>query len=120
MTLSYNNAEKLRDAGFLDYEIEQLAGAKTLDGKDQPSINLDSPAWKAVMKSRLEWIEDKINRDWTVDEMDNILMDYYMRDPKRSPWDFLKMEYRGKTRIGYYEGLRNRKRKEAEAVLGKY
>lgn len=114
MSLSIADATRLREAGFLQGEIEELSEAKDTSGKDQPPILLDSPVWQAVMKSRQEWWVDKVNRNWTEEDIQREIMGYYERDEKRSPWDFLKAEYRPPKKVDYIEA--RRKRAEAQVM----
>jgi len=120
MSLSLEDAGTLKAAGFLSYEIEKLAGAKTPDGKDQPPVNLGSPAWRATLGSRSDWTTDKIVRGWTLEEIESAIMNYYLKDPERSPFDFLKAEYKSKVRTDYHEGVQKRKQREIDAVLEKH
>ena len=120
MTLSFEAAEQLRAAGFLDYEIEQYATAVDSESKPQPPIDISQPVWQRAMKSRRDWVEDKISRNWTEAEIREELMNYYRRGEKRSPWDFLRIEYRPPTRIDYREAIRRRAQARVAAVLGRY
>lgn len=120
MTLSFDDAAKLRTSGFLDYEIEQFASAVDSERKPQPPIELDKPIWQRVMASRRRWVDDLIGRDWTSEEIDEELMNYYRRKAERSPWDFLKLEYASKAKVDYRAAIRRRAREEITAALGKY
>jgi len=120
MTISANDAQKLRDAGFSEWEINELSNARTPDGKDQPPINIDSPAWQAVLKSRKEWTDDKIRRGWRRKEIENEIMNYYNKDTRRTPFDFLKAEYRPRKRIDYLTALGESKKMAIEQELKEY
>jgi hypothetical protein len=120
LTLSFEAAEQLRAAGFLDYEIEQFATAVDPEGKPQPPVDITTPVWQRAMRSRRDWIEDKISRGWTETEIREELMNYYRRGEKRSPWDFLRVEYRSPQRIDYREAVRRRAQARITAVLGRY
>lgn len=108
MTISSRDAERLAHAGFLRSEIEALANAKTATGADQPPINLDGPAWRAVLNSRSEWWVDKMDRGWTESEIREALGNYYRRDESRTPFDFLRAEYKPPKRVDYIEIIRKR------------
>jgi hypothetical protein len=108
LTISANDAARLRQAGFLESEIEGFANAVTSDGKPQPPIDIDSPVWQAVLESRREWWVDKIDRGWTEQEIINELQNYYRRDAKRNPWDFIKAEYKPPRKKDYMEIARKR------------
>jgi hypothetical protein len=120
MTISSNDSDKLRQAGFTDWEILEIANAKTPDGKDQPPINIDGDAWKAVLKSRKEWKDDKIKRGWLDKEIENEIMNYYLKDTRRTPFDFLKAEYRPRKRIDYLTALSESKKMAIEQELKDY
>lgn len=112
MTISLEDGERLRLAGFLEYEIEQFAAAVDPEGKPQPAINLDTPVWQRVLKSRRDWIDDKVKRGWSDEDITESMMDYYRKSEKRTPWDFLKAEYRPPTRVDYRAAIRRRAREE--------
>lgn len=120
MTLSSDDSQRLRSAGFSDWEINELANARTPDGKDQPPINIDGDAWKAVLKSRKEWTDDKIRRGWLDKEIENEIMNYYLKDTRRTPFDFLKAEYRPRKRIDYLTALGESKKMAIEQELKDY
>jgi hypothetical protein len=120
MTISSEDFDILRKAGFVEYELEQIANAKTPDGKDQPPIDINSPAWRAVIKSRREWTDDKIARGWQLDAIINEVMNYYHKDERRTPFDFLKAEYRPRKRVDYYAVVRERKKIAIEEDMGEY
>ena len=120
MTLSFDDAARLRTSGFLDWEIEQFASATDAKGKLQPPIDLNAPVWQAAMKSRGDWVDDKIARGWTKEEIDGEIMGYYWRKAERSPFDFLKLEYAPPTKVDYREALRRRLEGEVAATLGRY
>ena len=108
MTISAADADRLRQAGFIESEIEGFANAVTADGKPQPPVNLDSPVWQRVLESRREWWIDKVERGWTEHEIISELQNYYKRDAKRNPFDFLRAEYRPPKKKDYMEIARKR------------
>jgi len=120
LTISFDTAEKLQAAGFTQWEIGKFAEGKTPDGHDQPMIALNNPLWKRVLKSRKEWMDDKIEKNWTKEEIERATMSYYAKIRGRSPWDFLKAEYYSPARKDYYAYIRARSQRRIEAVLGKY
>ena len=120
MSISQKDAEQLRHAGFLESEIMELAEAKTMKGADQPPINLDGPAWQAVLHSRREWWLDKFDRGWTEDEITSELQNYYKRDKRRNPFDFLRAEYKSPKKADYMGIIRKRAAAQIEGELGGY
>lgn len=120
MTISAADALLLRQSGFTRYEIDEIANAKTTTGEDQPPINLRSPAWVATIKSRREWWIDKVERGWTEYEIENELMNYYNRDTNRTPFDFLRAEYKPPKKADYIEIARKRAAKQIKRELDGY
>jgi len=108
LTISANDASRLRQAGFIESEIEVLANAITTKGEPQPPIDLDSPVWQAAIESRREWWIDKVDRGWTEHEIVAELENYYRRDSKRNPFDFIRAEYRPPKKQDYMEIARKR------------
>jgi len=113
MTITNDDSDRLERAGYLEFEILEFANATNPDGSPQKPINLDSPVWQAMLKSRYDWIQDKIERRWTRDEYTREIMAYYERDKKRSPFDFLKEMYKPPKKADYLEA---RRRKEIEQL----
>lgn len=120
MSLSFESAERLRLAGFVAYELEAYAEAKAPDGKDQPFVDLGTPLWGRVIESRQSWVEDKIGKGWIQAEIENAIMDYYAKDPERTPFSFLKAEYKSKTKRDYYIEVRARAQRQINTDLKKY
>jgi len=125
MSLSGADAERLLAAGFMRREIEELANAKTSDGKDQPSIDLNNPTWQAAMESRRAWLDDKLTRNWTEEDIQREIMNYYERNSKRSPWDFIQAEgsltdadiqRRGAKQVDYLDARRNAAIKQVQDI----
>ena len=108
MTISAQDATRLTQAGFLESEVQAIAEAKTVTGIDQPPVNLDSPIWQSVMESRREWWTDKLDRGWTEHEIVNELQNYYRRDEKRNPFDFIRAEYKPPRKKDYMDIVRKR------------
>ncbi len=106
MTLSSNDAQRLIRAGFTQFEVRALSQATDPSGNLQPMIDIDSPVWQDVISKRQGWIQDKVAREWTEEEIDNAIMNYYTQGAERSPWDFLKVEYRPPGRIDYLTAIR--------------
>ncbi len=115
MTISSQDAERLAQAGFLPSEIQDLANAKTTKGEDQPPINLDAAVWIATLNSRKEWWLDKLDRGWTEEEIQRELGNYYKRDSRRTPFDFLRAEYKPPKKVDYIEIIRKR---QAAQIIG--
>jgi hypothetical protein len=120
MPLSEYNAQRLRDAGFVKFEIDEFANAVDSKGKAQPPIDTDSPIWNSVMNSRMRWVEDKIARGWSQSEIEEEILNYYRRDERRSPFDFIRAEYKPPKKTNYYDLMRRRKKTDIHYGLDKY
>ena len=120
MSLSSYDAQLLMQAGFIEKEIMDLADAVTPAGTPQPPINLDSPAWQAMIQSRMEWVADKVNQGWSEWQIREEIMAYYARSGSRSPFDFLKLSYRPSKRVDYFAALANQKARQIQSVMGRY
>lgn len=108
MALSFSDAAELRDDGFQDFEIEQFASAKTPNGLDQPAIDIHSSLWQAVRHSRREWYDSKLKRGWTNYQIVDEIRRYYRKRSDRSPFDFLKAEYKPPQRLDYISAVKAR------------
>lgn len=120
MPISQYDADNLANAGFTPYEIQQISQATTSSGTSQTPVNTDSPIWQAVIRSRRDWVEDKIARGWNWMEIRNEIENYYRRDAKRSPFDFLRAEYKPPKRMDYIEMIRRRTQADIEENLDNY
>jgi hypothetical protein len=100
--LSGEDRELLHIYGFSPREIRELDEAKDPAGKPQPTLDIrNSPAWQSVLFKRLNLI-DKLNRQYKKDTGKKltrhkrlfIINTYYTSGEKKSPFDWLKDEYR--------------------------
>ena len=120
MALSFDDAARLKEAGFLDYEIEKIAAAETVDGKGQPPVDLSSPVWQRTLESRRAWVDDKVNKGWSQEEIERNIMDYYARGARRNPWDFIKAEYKPIKKRDFWIEIRERNKRKIKATLRDY
>jgi hypothetical protein len=107
LSISLGDAERLHRAGFLDAEIEEFSSAQDSLGRNQPPINLSSPVWQSVLRSRRDWTDERLRRGWTPEEIENEIKRYYRMRDTRSPWDFIKAEYRPRARVDYLSRIRS-------------
>ena len=111
--LTYEQSEQLKAAGFTDWEIGQFSEGRTPDGTSQPQIDLNGDTWKNAMETRRSWTEQLIKKGWTQQEITKNIYDQYNRDPKSSPWDFLKTEYKPPQKAPYKSTLNATKKVSA-------
>jgi len=120
LTISIHDWELLRNAGFLEQEIQEIANAVTPDGNPQPPIDITGASWRAMMESRSKWIGERMLDGWDERQIRDNILAYYAKDARRNPFDFLKLEYRPPKRINYFEALRNRKERQIARTMGQY
>jgi len=121
MAITDEDGQRLREAHFLEYEIDQLATAvQPGTGNPQGYQNLDGPTWQAAIKSRIDWWDDKRRRGWSKEEIEQELLNYYQRDQKRTPWDFLKVAYHPPKKFDYLAVVRARHASQIEGSLEGY
>jgi len=91
MSVKDEDKKILEDHGYIPLEIEELN--KAYFGKDendlQPPINLSSPHWVELLRSRLAWINDKLSRGWTLEEAKNSILFLYQHNKKMSIYDLV-------------------------------
>lgn len=92
----------LRQHGFINYEIRQFMEAETPDGETQ-YVNIDTKPWQAALRSRRTWVLQMRKRSWANERIVRCILDYYVRGTRRSPWDFIKIEYRPPRKLTDYE-----------------
>lgn len=114
--LTEENVNRLRMAGFYDFEIEDMAKDVQPEGA-QSQPDLDGPSWQSVMKTRSEWTIDKVDRGWLPYEIEEVIRRHYERNPESSIWSFLKAEYRPVKRVDYLEARAKRERAKIEGGL---
>lgn len=116
-----DDAQRLLEAGFTEWEVQRIGEATLPDGKSQPAINLDSPVWQRVMESRREWIDRMISdRGWGAVEIADSIRKYYAVTPKRNPFDFLKAEYKPALKRDFWGAIRARNQRKVKATLKGY
>jgi hypothetical protein len=90
--LTREQREILRQNFFLQSEINAFANAKTVDKKHYQNIDLNSNAWKSMMRSRKNWALDRFKQGWDKEQIKREINNYY-KPTKNTPWDFLQAEY---------------------------
>lgn len=96
MSLSGRDTKRLKEAGFINYEIGQFGGAVTPSDEWQPPVNLNSPVWVVAMSKRRRWVKEKLDQGLTKKQINKILVNYYFRRGilKRTAFDFIRAEYK--------------------------
>ena len=96
------------NSGFTAREATEL----TYGRPDMPSFNAEgvynSKTGRAARVNRQRWIRGLLDNGWTMDEIMAVVEDYYARDSKRSPWDFIRAEYQPPVKKDYREAARRR------------
>jgi hypothetical protein len=99
--------EKIRiiKSGFLPFEAEEFLTAK---GGYHNNVESDirkivgSEPFKFMLKSRLDWIHDCQKIGWSGQKIGLALRDYYKLKSGRTPFDFLKIEYKPPQKLSDY------------------
>lgn len=96
--LTMKQKNHMLKSGFLPSEIMAIDRAKMPDGKQQESIYNSEP-FKAMIKSRREYITDRMKEGFTRLHVKDKIKEYYRLKSGRSPFDFLKLEYKPTKRL---------------------
>ncbi len=103
------------NAGFLPEEAHELTyGSKGVEFNPLKVYN-SKPAIRA-RRARMEWIRSLRAQGWTFEEIEREARAYYTRDTKRSPWDFIRVEYKPKRKKDFKE-YREAARQRAKAEI---
>lgn len=93
MPLNRHQKEFLLDAGFLPSEVRKFSRARTPDGGYQ-TIDFSGATWQNTISSRRNWVRRRLDAGWTKDEIRRAILRYYKRRAGRTPYDFLRIEYK--------------------------
>lgn len=99
--LTLDDANKLRDAGYTEWEIAQFSEGHTPDGSSQPAIDLNHIPWQKALASRRKWKDQLISEGWSDQQFTQNIYDQYNRNQGTSPWDFLKAEYKSPQKVDF-------------------
>ena len=110
MSLKRKYRNKMFEAGFLLFEVQELSSAVKPDGTPQDTNKIcESAPFKDMLKERLDWwykaLSPKSEGGWgmTYKEARQTIKNHYASTPgrkkKRSIFDFLKLSYRPKEKI---------------------
>lgn len=112
--------------GFTKFEIETYHSATDPLGNPQPYIDLDSPVWVKVQRSRVQRV-NKLRKEWFEAygkpmqrrQLDTLLNSWYAQHPLADPWEWLKKIYkRGKGSTGQQVADSARRKKAARRTKG--
>ena len=117
--LGAQQAKTLRGVGFTQYEVDEFNNAVAPDGLPQ-SIDLESATWHCMMISRKEFIMDMIKHGLTTIKIEKLINDYYKMDRDRSPFDFVKKEYKPPRGLTNYQKARAARAKRQTDSLYSY
>jgi hypothetical protein len=90
-----------RNAGFLPHEARELTLGHSHEF-DSGSVFNSEPSKKA-RQSRIEWINLLKKQGWTDAQIRREILDYYVKGREKSPWDFIRAEYRDKKKIDFID-----------------
>ena len=121
MPLSMRDSLRLRQVGFTQSEVDEFKNAVAVDGSPQ-TINLDTATWHNMMISRKDWIMDMHTEEGLdLPEIEARIDEYYMMDRERSPFDFVKREYKPPRALSDYQKARtNRAKAQTDRLYKRY
>lgn len=85
---------RLRSAGFINMEIRNIFSAG-----NTPMLFGTEP-FKAMLQTRRRWFKSMVKRGWSKAQILNAIKKHYIT-PERSPFDFLRLEYRPPLRVDF-------------------
>lgn len=91
--------------GFLPYEAKEFLNAKAGYWHDkQADIRkiVESKPFQDMLDQRLKWIHDCKTIGWSGLKIGQALKDYYKLQSGRTPFDFLKIEYKPPKQLSDY------------------
>ena len=105
--ISFVDQNRLRAVGFTWKEIKAFDAAQDPDNDSQPVVNISqSPVWQKTITTRVGIVRglaaayrNDTGKQLTRPKLDAILNNWYAAGRRRSPFDWLKMEYRDKNRV---------------------
>lgn len=103
------------NAGFLPEEAQELTYGSSGVNVDSLAV-YNSRTGRATRVSRMDWIRNLTAEGWTLEEIMREAREYYYRDAKRSPWDFIKAEYKPR-QIKDFNEYREIQRRRAKAEI---
>lgn len=104
--------KEMREHGFMDFEIRHILTAGNL-----PELFASKP-YEAMLQSRKEWTENLLKAGWTHEQITMEISRYYS-EPKHSPFDFLRKEYKPPMKMDFrvYREAATRRAEQATANL---
>lgn len=102
-----------RAAGFTKEEANELVRGSKGVKVDYAAVYSSQPGIQA-RDSRRQWILGLLQRGWTPRQIAKEARAYYLRDKKRNPFDFIKIEYKPPQKADYKE---YRERSKAKARI---
>ena len=119
MSLKYGDRIKLKNAGFLDFEIRQLANAKSNQySGDSQEIDLTRPEWKRLIASRMRQVDDYKKKGFSQHKISQIIFSYYKGKIDTSIWGLIQFDYY-KARGKKYRPDFDKKKRRFTAKYGK-
>jgi len=95
ITIGFDEAyHRLRAAGFIDMEIRHIFSAGNV-----PELFNTAP-FNAMIHQRRHWVMERIKKGWTKGQLLDAIKRYYTK-PERSPFDFLRREYKPPLRVDF-------------------
>ncbi len=124
-SFSYTERKMLIAQGFTWDEIKALETAINPAGALQPLPDLSSPAWVAAIHRRHEFA-DMVRHEFIMDYnrrmprqvYNHIINHWYLKNKKRTPFDWLKVEYKPKLKVDFKNAAIERAKHKAAGKIG--
>ena len=100
---------RLRSSGFINAEIRHIFSAGNVPGL------FGTEPFKDMLRSRRRWFKDRRKAGWSKVQIIDAIKKHYVA-PTRSPFDFLRIEYRPPLRVDF-KRYRTIARKQAKRLV---
>ena len=110
-----------RAAGFLPFEARELT-----IGHEHPfdaKAVFDSIPSQRAREFRVSIIKEQLNVGWSVKQIKDNILDFYIRGKKVDPWEHIRAEYKPRKKIDfidYREQIRKRAKAKQKRLLRGY
>ena len=82
--LAPGDKRRLKDVGFLPFEIEAYDKSPTFH-------NIDNDQWQTMMRNRKDWMMRMIDDGAVKEDIEEAIEHWYKQSTRRTPWDWLRM-----------------------------
>lgn len=109
-------------AGFLAFEARELTlgHGKRFRAFDARAVFDSAPA-QAARQTRLNWVRDLLKQGWTKQQIQQNIIDFYLKSKRVDVWRHIRAEYKPRKRVDYkeYKTKARRRAKSSQRRLTK-